>query len=45
MLRDQNGDEVTLPDLRSGTVVVYFYPGLTHGVHAVTRLAASPRGI
>jgi len=25
-LRDQNGDEVTLSDLRGGTVVVYFYP-------------------
>ncbi len=25
-LRDQNGDEVTLSDLRGETVVVYFYP-------------------
>lgn len=25
-LRDQNGDELTLSDLRGGTVVVYFYP-------------------
>jgi peroxiredoxin Q/BCP len=25
-LRDQNGDEVTLSDLRGQTVVVYFYP-------------------
>jgi thioredoxin-dependent peroxiredoxin len=25
-LRDQNGDEVKLSDLRGGTVVVYFYP-------------------
>jgi peroxiredoxin Q/BCP len=25
-LRDQNGDEVTLSELRGGTVVVYFYP-------------------
>ena len=25
-LRDQNGDELTLSDLRGETVVVYFYP-------------------
>jgi thioredoxin-dependent peroxiredoxin len=25
-LRDQNGDELTLSDLRGGTVIVYFYP-------------------
>jgi peroxiredoxin Q/BCP len=25
-LRDQNGEELTLSDLRGQTVVVYFYP-------------------
>ena len=25
-LRDQNGDELTLSDLRGQTIVVYFYP-------------------
>jgi peroxiredoxin Q/BCP len=31
-LRDQDGSEVTLSDLRGGTVVVYFYPRAETGV-------------
>jgi peroxiredoxin Q/BCP len=35
-LPDQNGDEVSLADLRGETFVLYFYPRVDTGVNSVS---------